>query len=199
MIRGVLSRSTPHVGRWVAVAAVLLVAVATTTWWLTAAHAVDQVDATWSPHCRGTEVTSGTRGTVVLSRPGWRCRIDLTLENGSGRSVRLTRVESQLLGSEGRAEVQGLSTSGARVRDAADGSGVDAAYDVDVVLPAHARRTVHFDVGWRPQGCNAAGDFHLERWPTLVLSALHRTHVRRTLETFTLRTYDDPHDARACP
>ena len=198
MFRGESSQSSSHVRRWVAAVSVLLVALATTAWWAAAAHAADQVTATWTPHCRGTEVTSGTSGSTVESRPGWRCRIDLTVENDGGRSVRLARVESPLLGSGGGSEVQGLSTSGAPVRDTNVDDSVDAAYDVDVRVPAHAARTVHFDLGWRQDGCNDGGRLYMSRWPRLVLRTLHRTVERRALQTFALRTYADPHDARAC-
>lgn len=191
----------------VLVLACVLPLVAWGGWTRWAAAAADRVSAAWTLSCRGTTVGSYQGDPAIRSRPGWRCDVALDIVNRSERTVRVTGVEAPLLGSSGGAEIRGFSTVDAKIRDAnapKDGpparfGDVDAVYDLDLAVPAQSSRTVHLAIGWRGDGCNSAGHLYSDNWPTLVFETLRRTSRYSPEQRLVLRTYDDPHDQKACP
>jgi hypothetical protein len=173
---------------------------------MTAARTADGVSATWTPQCTGTTVGTYRGDPAIRSRPGWRCDVEVKILNRASHSIHVAHLETPFLGTDGGAEVRGFSTRDATIRDAnapADGPAprfgdVDAVYDVDLAIPAHASRTVSLAIGWREDGCNAGGTLWFDHWPSVVFETLHRTFRYMPDQKFVLRTYDDAHDRTAC-
>lgn len=189
-----------HVVSLVLIVAVVLLATVFSGWLLWAARSADQVTTGWTLDCPGTKVGSYRGHPAIHSRPGWRCTVQLRVDNRSGRSVRVTEVLTPMLGSGGGAEVQGFSTTDAEIRDVDPRfPDVDAVYDVDRTIPAGRFRTVELAIGWRESGCNSAGHFWITRWPTVIVEVLGRSHQVSANQRLVLRMFDDPHDQRACP
>jgi hypothetical protein len=173
-------------------------------WMTLSERAADDVSAHWSLECSGTTVGTRLGEPRIRSRPGWRCDLSLKITNAGKRSVHVHEIEGAFMGTEGGAEVQGFSTSEARIHDAdtaqaAAGFGDrDAVWDVDTLIPAESSRTVHLRIGWRRSGCNSAGSIGFPEWPVIVFEALGRTHRFSPDQSLELRTFDDPHDAVVC-
>ena len=174
-------------------------------WAALAARVADQVSATWDLRCHGTTVGRFHGSPAIRSRPGWTCDVVLRVVNDSGRAIRLTAVEAPFMGTVGGAEVQGRDSLDARIRDADAVPGgrlsfgdVDAVWDLDDAVPARSTRRITLVIGWRESGCNSAGHFFVNRWPTVLFEALGRSHSYSPHQRLVLRTYDDPHDAEAC-
>jgi hypothetical protein len=53
-------------------------------------------------------------------------------------------------------------------------------------------------IGWREDGCNAAGTVWVDHWPSVVFKTLHRTFRYTPNQKLVLQTYDDAHDRTAC-
>lgn len=184
------------VGVAVVAGAIILALGAWGGWVLWAGRAADQVDAFWTLDCAGTRVGTHEGEPAIRSRPGWRCDVDLTIANGSGRSVQVDRVRSPIIGPGGGAEIQALSTDDAEL--AAGPDEIDAEWDVDLVVPAGESRRLTIAVGWRADGCNDAGHLSLENWPTVELEVLGRSYEDAPEQRLILRTFNDPHDRGGC-
>ena len=151
-------------------------------WAAWAASAAEHVSATWSLDCAGTTVGRYQGDPAIRSRRGWACDVALEIINRGNRAVRVTGVEGELLGTAGGAEIRGLSTADAEIRNANAGTvearfgDVDAVWDVDETISGHSSHTLTLAVGWRESGCNSAGHLWLDSWPTVVFETLHRTY-----------------------
>lgn len=135
-------------------------------------------------------------GPLIKSRRGWRCTVALVVHNDSSEPLRVSSVETPFLGSHGGAEVVGHSTGAATIRDL---NGIDAAYDVDVHVPAHQVGPIKLAIGWREGGCNDGGVITFREWPAVVFEQSGRAFRRHADQDLELRTYPDKHDAVACP
>lgn len=194
-------------GKILVVSVVAAVALGWLTWTAWAGAVADQVSANWRLHrCEGTTVGRYQGDPAIRSRAGWSCDIRLNIVNRSGRAVQVTGVEGPLMGTGGGAEVQGMSSPDASIRDAnANAAGhsqygdIDAVWQVTETIPARSSVTVDLTIGWRESGCNSAGYLHMERWPTVVIEALGRSYRYSPRQRLVLHTYDDPHDVEACP
>lgn len=183
------------------------------TWDRWSQRTAADVHAAWGPVCeKGTRIGRHEGQPAIHAKPGWRCTIRLTIDNHSGRDVRITSIEGAFMGTGGGAEVQGFSTADGRIHDVdretgrASGHGdIDAAWDVDIALRPGESRTVKLAIGWREQGCNAlpgvansAGHWSLEAWPKVTVEVLGRTHRFSPEQDLVLRTFDDAHDEEQC-
>lgn len=190
----------PRRDRWLIGAVVAVVALPILVWaaWtVLAGRAADDVDATWSLRCPGARVGSYEGERATFSRPGWRCEVVLRISNQGDRDVRLGEVRSPILGPGGGGEIQALGSADAEVKGEG-GDEIDAVWEVDLDVPAHETRTVTLAIGWRQDGCNSGGWLSLENWPTIELETTGRSIERDLEQTLVLRTFDDPHDERAC-
>jgi hypothetical protein len=194
-------------GKILVVSVVAAVALGWLTWTAWAGAVAEDVSASWRLHrCEGTTVGRYQGAPAIRSRADWSCGVRLNIVNRSGRAVQVAGVEGPLMGTEGGAEVQGMSSPVAPIRDAnanADGHSefgdVDAVWHVTETIAARSSLTLDLTIGWRQSGCNSAGYLHIDRWPTILIEALGRPYRYSPQQRLVLRTYDDPHDAKACP
>jgi len=167
--------------------------------WVTAsARAAALVTATWQPDCADARVGRHQGEPAILSRPGWRCEIDVRVVNDSDSTIRVTGVSGRKMGLEGEVEARALPSNTSPLQQNGT-SGADATWDSDVTVPPHSARTVTVAIGWRPEGCNGAGLVTLRPWATVSFDALEREHQVTSTQPLVLRTFDDRHDRRACP
>ena len=196
LVARLLATRTQVVGLVVALVAALgvLGAIGWVTW---SARTAAAVSASWQPDCDSTRVGRHQGDPVIWSRPGWRCEVELRVANDSGREVRVTEVSGRMVGLTGSHEVRALPSNTTPMSVSA--SGPDARWDAEVTVPAHATRTITLAIGWRPEGCNTSGFVTTRPWVTVRFRALQREHEVTAPEPLVLRTFDDPHDRRACP
>lgn len=195
----ILSRLCRRPVWWIAGLAVpvVLVLAAGSTWFVMTNRVADDVVVGWDLDC-GEGGTAAYQGKAAIkSRVGWRCAIRLTITNRSGRDVRVRRVDGPLLGSAGGAEIRGISTEHAELRDTGS-DGIDGEWEVDLVVPSDASRALTVAVGWRGEGCNSGGYLTLENWPTIQFETFYRTFDVAAEQNLILRTFDDPHDEGTC-
>lgn len=167
------------------------------TWVTASARAAGEVSADWELVCPETRTGRDGEDQVVWSRPGWYCQVDVEVDNRSGRAVRVTGLTGRRVGVDSQVEARALPGDRAPLAQLQDGP--DAAWDVDLLVPPHESRTVSVAIGWRQEGCNGAGTLTLEPWARLRFETLQREHQLLMPQPLVLRTFDDPHDRRACP
>lgn len=166
--------------------------------WVTfSARAAASVSADWRPACGEDRVGSHEGQPAIWSRPGWRCEVEIQVANDSGRDVRVTEVTARMVGVDSTLEARSLPTDTAPVGQAPGSP--DARWEVDVTVPAHARRTVTVAIGWRQDGCNGSGYVSTSPWATVHFEALAREHQVTAAAPLVLRTFDEPRDRRVCP
>lgn len=193
-----LTRRQKTVGA-VVVALVVLAAVTVTTWLEATGRTADEVGASWRLRCPHTKVSDYHSHPAIHSRPGWRCDVLLSIRNESDHDVHVTGVASPLLASDDLAEVRGFSTDGAELGDLGHDGDVDARWDVDVTVPAHASRRVRLAIGWRERGCDGGGWLTIPDWPSVEFDTFHRSFTVSPDQALVLRTFGDPHDEKVCP
>jgi hypothetical protein len=181
------------------VVAVSLVAAGALVGWLDAGNtAASHVSVSWSPSCPASTLTRWHGHTEIKSHPGWRCDIVLRIDNESGSTIRVPRVEAEFMGSQGGPEAQAISTSAVPVRDDTSSGGVNADFIVDTTVAAHSQRDVTLSIGWRRRRCDGGGHFTAYNWLTVPFETHGRTFYTNSTQAFGLRTYDLPRDEIAC-
>ena len=166
-------------------------------WVTSSARAAALVSASWTLDCPDARLGEHEGRPAIWSRPGWRCEVDLQVVNDSGREVRVTAVSARMVGLEGPHEVRSLPSMTSAL--ALPRNDTDARWVADVRIPAHGTRTVTVAIGWREEGCNGNGYVILDPWATVHFETLERSHEVTAPEPLVLRTFDDKHDAQACP
>lgn len=168
-------------------------------WTLVAHRAASQLSVDWLPNCADPSTVTGSSDRPVLHlRQGWRCTLELSIANDSGRAVHVRHIMAPFIGPGGGAEIVGHSTLQAVLANADSVHDIDAMYDLDLTVPAHGVRTVNLSVEWRETGCNEGGLWSVDHWPTVEFSVLHRTFRRSAEQPLVLRLHDDPHTVASC-
>ena len=183
--------------------AALVVVAAGLAGWLLAAHATaGKVEVSWAgpPRCSGTDVhyehaedppePDGSLVPVITARAGMSCVVTLRVANRGFANVTVDQAVLPFAGSGGQTLFE--ATPVGRVRPHDDRvDDIDAAYDLGVKVPRGQTRTVRVALGFRPEGCEAAGRGGAPRWPTLRMAALGRDFTRSASEELYLRNRRD--------
>jgi hypothetical protein len=167
-------------------ALLLVVGAGMVGWKVWGDQARDPIWVTTRYDCPRTGLSTWRDGPAINSRPGWRCTAHVRVENRGSRDARVVRIVGAMVGSRMGSEAVALPGG------VADPTGeVEASWAVDEVV-RHGRSKV-FDVrlGWRQDGCNSAGHFWVDNWPTVTVHRLGRTVDVPSLDPLQLRTYDD--------
>lgn len=191
---------------------VLLVAGGLGAWTAISKRIASAAVVTWEPQCPDVMTTYTSQDPTsdqspepaLASTRGWRCSIDVAVINSGSHSVTLRGIESPIMGNGGGGEVRAIGAEGSRVvdfdtqinQDSTDG--VDARWPIRGALAAGETRHFNLVVGWRQSGCDSAGALILDSWPKVAITSLARTYRIGGSDRLIIRTFDDPHDPKAC-
>lgn len=102
-----------------------------------------------------------------------KCVVDVVVENGSRRSVRLDVARAAFLGPDGGAVVRAAAQYG---RQGPVDDGIDATYELHEEVAPGQQAAFAIVVEFRPGGCNDSGTVTFHGWPTVDLTVLGRGH-----------------------
>lgn len=174
-------------------------------WHFAASRTADGISVAWEPSCP--EMMDAESDVWLFdARPGWSCRILVTVTNDSAFGVRMVAIESPRAVGNVAGEVLAIPWSAADYPkagnaahlDPSSASDVQARWRTRVAIPAGESRTFAIVFGWRPAGCDLGQQLIVPGWPRITFDALWMTHHVGSDQELRIDTYDGGQGTSQC-